>query len=221
MVEHRTWMGEENCFRFHDPTCPTEFSCVYQHKTTVFTRYAFEVIIGTSCALIGCVGLWNKSPPWTRVFGYYTAAYAVLQTTFLLADLLSVQVCGAYPANVISVMPMLEHAAGGRLRLMESDNWGKGEVDVFFGYNIKWWYQLRTLVIVAFSGIVSWQSFKQAWLFDTGPMSLGPHFNLAEKFDHMRLRPRPLHGGNMRHDLHRMHATDPVAGYGSIPHDLL
>jgi len=217
LVEHRTWMGEANCFRFHDPTCPTEFSCVYQHKTTIFTRYAFEVIVGTACATIGCVGLWNISPPWIRVFAYYMAAYAVMQTSFLLADLLYVQVCGAYPANVMSVMPMLEHAAGGRMHLMESSTWPKAEVDVFFGYNIRWWYELRTLVIVVFAGIVSWQSFKFASLSDCGPLSLGPHFNFAEKFHHLRGLPRPLHGGNMRHDLHRLHATDPVAGYGSVP----
>jgi len=220
MVEHRVWMGEENCFRFHDPTCPTEFSCVYQHKTTVFTRYAFEVILGTASALIGCVGLWQLSPPWMRVFGYYTAAYAIMQTAFLLADLLYVQVCDAYPANVISVMPMLEHAAGGRTHIMESNTWPKAEVDVFFGYNIRWWYQLRTLVVVVFAAIVSWQTFKEASLVDCGPMNLGPIFNLGEKFDHLRLRPQPLHRGTMRHDLHRLHATDPVAGYGSIPHDV-
>jgi hypothetical protein len=221
MVEHRAWEGEPNCFRFHDPTCPTEFTCVFQHKTTVFTRYAFEVIVGTACATIGSIGLWNYSPPWTRVFAYYTAAYAAMQTAFLLADLLYVQVCDAYPANVISIMPLIEHMRGGRLRIMEHDDWGKEEVDVFFGYNIRWWYTLRTLVVVAFASIVSWQSFKAAHLFDAGPMSLGPHFNIAEKFDNLRTRPRPLHGGNMRHDLQRLHATDPVAGYGSIPHDLL
>jgi hypothetical protein len=222
MVKHRTWMGEENCYRFHDPTCPTEFTCVYQHKTTLFTRYAFEVILGTASALIGCIGLWNSSPPWIRVFAYYTAAYAIMQTAFGLADLLYVQVCGAYPANVISLMPMLEHAAGGRLHLMESSQWAKAEVDVFFGYNIEWWYARypwsRTVVVVTFAIIVSWQSFKEASMKDCGPLSLGPHFNIAAKMD---LHQRPLHGGNMRHDLHRLHATDPVAGYGSIPHDLL
>jgi hypothetical protein len=217
MVEHQTWMGEENCYRFHDPTCPTEFSCVYQHKTTVFTRYAFEVIIGTASAMIGCVGLWQASPPWMRVFAYYTAAYAILQTAVLLADLLYVQVCGAYPANVLSVMPMLEHAAGGRLHLMESSSWAKSEVDVFFGYNIRFWYQLRTLAVVVFAAIVSWQTFLEANLVDCGQWNLGPNFNLLEKFNRLRGSARN-HGGNMRHDLHRLHATDPVAGYGSIPH---
>jgi hypothetical protein len=216
MVEHRTWMGEANCFRFHDPTCPTEFSCVYQHKTTIFTRYAFEVILGTACAMIGCVGLWQASPPWMRVFAYYIAAYAIMQTAFLLADLLYVQVCGAYPANVISLMPMLEHAAGGRLHIMESSTWPQAEVNVFFGYNIRWWYEIRTLVVVVFAAIVSWQTFKEASMVDCGQWNLGPTFNLSEKLR----RSRPLHGGNMRHDLHRLHATDPVAGYGSIPHDV-
>merc|ERR1719387_2723579 len=106
------------CFFFDDPSCPTEFSCPYQHKTTVFTRYAFEVFVGTACTLIGCIGLWSSNPPWIRVLGYYMAAYAVLQGVILLADLLYTQVCGAYPANVLSIMPMLEHAKGGRLRLM-------------------------------------------------------------------------------------------------------
>lgn len=219
MVEDRVWMGEPNCFRFHDPSCPTEFSCPYQHKTTVFTRYAFEVIVGTACTLIGCIGLWSSNPPWIRVLGYYMAAYAVLQGVILLADLLYTQVCGAYPANVLSIMPMLEHAKGGRLRLMESSEWGKSEVDTFFGYNIRWWYQLRMLVAVTFAGIVSWQSFKAAHLFDAGPLSLGPHFNIATKFHEVYDTKRPLHGGNMRHDLHRMHATDPVAGYGTLPHE--
>ena len=65
----------------------------------------------------------------------------------------------------------------------------------------------------------SWQSFKAAHLFDAGPLSLGPHFNIATKFHEVYGHARPLHGGNMRHDLHRMHATDPVAGYGTLPHE--
>jgi len=196
----------------HGIRCPGAFTCIYQHDTTVFARYGVEVLIGTVCTFLGALGIANWNEGQTRVFARYMMFIAVFQIAVMLADLLYVEVCGTYPANILSLLPVMFSTNNGFLRRAETHAMSTGVIDDYFGYDVDWWYGCRAIVYSAVCALVSYESFVAASLFTSGPIGLGPNFKLYDSF-------APYRPGrsDFRPDLHRLHETDPVAGYGSMP----
>lgn len=194
--------------------CPSVFSCVYQHDTTLLVRYAIEVIFGIACALTGVVGAYGWNPRWTRVFGVYLAATAFLQLVFGGFDWIYCDVCEAYPANIVASMPVLSGVRGGRVHLSELHMVDTALVDEIFGYDTLYYYLWRTLAYFLLTIWVSYECFVLAWRYENGEMGLGPNFKLGDGFGDVHA----LHG-DFRMDLKRMHGHNPVAGYGTLPQE--
>jgi len=202
-------MSGQHC---HGIRCPGAFTCLYQHDTTVFARYGVEVLIGTVCTFLGALGIANWNEGQTRVFARYMAFIAGFQICVMLADLLYVEVCGAYPANILSLLPVMFSTNNGFLRRAETHAMSTAVIDDYFGYDVDRWYAYSAICGSVISALISYESFIAASLFNSGPIGLGPNFKLYDSF--APFRPRRA---DFRPDLHRLHETDPVAGYGSMP----
>lgn len=196
----------EHCFGIR---CPSPFSCPYQHETTLLVRYAIEVLVGTVCALVGFLGALNWNSNQLRVFATYLLLLAGLSFVVGLADFTYTEVCGSYPANIVASMPIHGMVHGGRDRAAELHMVGTTAVDEIFGYHLTGWYLGWTAVCVAASLFFANEAYQASEYFATGPVGLYPNFKIADGFGFLH--------ADRRVDLRRLHYTEPVGGYGTIP----
>jgi len=191
--------------------CPTALSCQYQHETTLLVRYALEVLFGIAASLLGFLGVLNWNAKYARVFGYWLIFAAGLHFVLGLADFAYVEICDAYPSNMVATMPIFGQVHGGRahLRAAELRMVPIPEVDEVFNYDLMEWYIYRAVLMVLVSLFVGIETLSAAALFHEGQLGMGPTFKIADGFGYIHV--------DRRLDLRRLHYTEPVAGYGTVP----
>jgi hypothetical protein len=197
--------------------CPSVFTCTYQHETSLIVRYAAEVLLGSVCALVGLLGAVNWNSGQIRVFAYYLLFSAALTVVLGGWDYAYVDVCGAYPANMVATMPVLGQVHGGRVKLAELHMVATPDVDEVFGYHLTAWYLWRSFLFVVLSLLFAHESLAAADYFVRGQLGFGddfgkyggPNFKLGHAFD--------VSDRNVRPELRRIHYSEPVAAYGTLP----
>lgn len=215
-------LAGSHCFGIR---CPSVFSCIHQHETTLIVRYAVEVLLGTVASLLGFLGAMNWNAGQLRVFAYYLLFCAGLHLALGAADFTYTEVCGAYPANMVATMPVVGQVHGGRVQVAEMHMVDTPTVDEIFGYHLTKWYLYRVGLFVVLSLLFAHESFLAANYFVKGQIGIGPdfgayggpNFKLGNAFD--------VSDHNIRVDLRRLHYTEPVAGYGTMlpspdPHEI-
>lgn len=199
--------------------CPSHFSCRFQHDTTLLTRYAVEVVVGTCCSFLGVMGAWNWGAKEMRIFAAYLVFLTGVTLFLGVCDAVYDYACEVPPANVVASMPVIGQHDGGRARLervlhAEVHPTTFAVVDKIFGYDVSYWYLWSTLVWSQTFALIATECFSVADSFVHGFYGLGPNFSISDEFGQ-------LYGqwGDFRLEVAkraRRH-REVVAGYGTVP----
>lgn len=200
--------------------CPSQFSCVHMNEFSYHARKGFTLFVGFPCALAGFLGGLGRCEWETRVFELYLWLCLALYATTLVGDVVFEQTCGAYPATVLSSMPVYG-APTGRAQVDVDQLYEVRVIDRFFGYHVLDWYIGLSLAGLL---VLFWTAREVGDIgraFTHGMFGLGPSFSIGDGFGGMGDQFEEFRvGRRLYRDLLKeagLKQYEVYAGYGTIP----
>lgn len=165
--------------------CYEVFSCYGMQKTTWDAREPLDTIGAFFCGLAGIVGAWNSNHRALLLFAYYLIFFTVLQVISIIADLAYIDICGAFPYDVIEeglgymyrVLYIVNQAVW--VQVMDMTVYpSKAIYDLTDQAHVVLWYLFFALIRLVVYAVCAWEIWYFAQVMQRGLLGLGVNYRL-------------------------------------------